>query len=230
MPGTRGNAPGAGTGRGAVNEPAAASRVELFQENDMPTILSRAGVVTALVLAATFLPDSAAAFEIYTWVDDQGVVHYSEWRPEEPAATPVETLHIASTNPPAYDPDDDYYSILNQAERIDDQWSALQEEKAEAEARARAAAAEARIAELEHRLAAREAADYVTPRPLYAPFVHLPNRHHRFPNHGGHSRATHDRHPPPQSDRDLTVPSAAPRPGWTRPGSPAAPARPGFAH
>lgn len=193
----------------------------------MTAILMRASAIPAMALLAALLPPPAAALEIYKWVDDDGVVHYSESRPEEPAATPVEALHIASTNSPAYDPDDYYWSVLNQAERIGDEWSAMQEEKATEEALARAAAAEERIDELERRLAAAEAADYVRARPFYGPFALFPKRHHRFLNRG--FRSDHDPHRPPHHDRDRgNPPNPGPRPGWTPASPPATPPNPGF--
>ncbi|HEX2140094.1 MAG TPA: DUF4124 domain-containing protein [Woeseiaceae bacterium] len=183
----------------------------------------RAGL-PAVALLAALLPPQAAALEIYKWVDDDGVVHYSESRPEEPAAAPVETLHIASTNSPAYDPDDYYWSILNQAERIGEQWSAMQDAKAEQEALARAAVAEQRIEELEMQLAAREAADYLNAQPLYGPFV---LRHHPFLNRG--FRSGHDLHRPPHHNRDRgNPPDTGARPGWTPPAPPAKAPSPGF--
>ena len=185
----------------------------------------RTGVTTMAIAAMALLPARVGALEIYTWVDENGVIHYSESAPEDPAATPVETLHIASANSPAYDPDDYYWSILNQAERISEQWSTIQAEKAEAEAMGRAAAAEARLAELERQLAAHEAADYVSARPLYGPYAFFPQRHHRPLGRGLPAR---DAHPPPRSDRDLTIPDRAPRPGWTPPHPPSTPATPGF--
>ena len=190
--------------------------------------ISRSGVTALAVVATALLPAAVAALEIYTWVDENGVVHYSEFAPEEPAATPVETLHIASANSPAYDPDDYYWSILNQAERIGEQWSTIREEKGEAEAKARAAAAENRIAELERELAVHEAVEYRAARPFYGPYAFFPKRHHRPPSRGLHARPTRGAHPPPRTDRDLTIPDRAPRPGWTPPRPPSTPQTPGF--
>jgi hypothetical protein len=180
-----------------------------------------------MALAAALLPACAAALEIYTWVDEDGVVHYSESTPVEPAATPVETLYIADANSPAYDPDDYYWSILNQAERIGEQWSTIQEEKAEAEAETRAVATETRVADLERQLAAHEATEYAD-RPYYGPYAFFPKRHHRPLNRGRHARPAHAVHPPPRTDRDLTIPDPEPRPGWTRPKPPAGSPTPGF--
>ncbi len=195
----------------------------------MSTIHGLAGAVPAIALAAALLPGAAGAFEIYTWVDDEGVVHYSESAPEKPTATPVETLHIASTNSPDYDPDDYHWSILNQAERIGEQWSAIREQTAEREAQARAAAAEARISELERQLADRDAAyrDHAT-RTFYGPYAFFPNRHPRHLNRGLRPHPTRDPHRPPHTDRDRTLPDRTPRPGWTRPAPPTTPPVPRF--
>ena len=198
----------------------------------MTTFSRKAGAVPAMALTVALLAGPAAALEIYTWVDDEGVVHYSESRPaEEPAASPVETFHIASTNSRAYDPDDYYWSILNQAERIGEQWSAIQEQKAAEEALARAAAAEDRVGELERQLGARESDD-ITVRPYYGPVAFFPQRQYqqRFFNHGVHSRSrSFEPFPPPRTGRDLAVPDRGSRPGWTPPGAPARPPTPGFA-
>lgn len=188
----------------------------------------RTSLFPALALASALLPGPAAALEIYKWIDADGVVHYSESQPERPTATPVESFRIASTNSPAYDPDDYYWSILNQAERIGEQWSAIQEDKAEERAHAHAAATEARVAELERLLAARGPADYVAARPFYGPLAFFPQRHPPSFHRGFPSGAGHDAHPPPRSDRDLAIPEPEPRPGWTPAGLPGAPPEPGF--
>ena len=193
------------------------------------TAISRTVTLATMTLATALLPVSGFGLEIYTWVDEDGVVHYSESAPDKPAATPVETLQIAAANSPAYDPDDYYWSILNQADRIGEQWSAIQEEKAEAEAEARATAAATRIEELERQLAAHEAAEYATAaRPFYGPYAFFPKRHYRPLDRGRHARPARGAHPAPRSDRDPSIPDRAPRPGWTPPRPPSSPPTPGF--
>lgn len=166
---------------------------------------------TAAVLAATFgvlAAHPAAAYEIYKWVDGDGVVHYSQSRPAA-AATPVETVSIPERNPPGYDPGEQYRAAVAEAERIR---SELDERRAERQAEAereRARAAEERLAELERRVAAAEEAAY-SARPLYASPGFL---HHRFPGH----------RPPPRRPRD-----PAPGEGWPGPWEPQAPPEPGF--
>jgi hypothetical protein len=67
----------------------------------------------------------AAAAEIYRWVDNNGVVHYSDEKPRDDAA--FTTLQIEDTRPVDYDPNADPYSIMNQAQRINESWSVLAE-------------------------------------------------------------------------------------------------------
>lgn len=179
---------------------------------------------TAYVLAATlaaFAADRAHGYEIYKWVDANGVVHYGESCPGENAAS-CETLHIPATNPPGYDPAEDQWSVVRQAERISAQLSALKEERAEEEARERALASEERIAELEERVAAAEDAAYAA-RPVYTPFAGFLNKRHRFFDRDFRHRFP-DRRPP----RDRWNGGADPAHGWSGPGEPSRPGAPGF--
>ena len=95
----------------------------------------------AAVVAAcsTQLSPEAAAEEIYRWVDDGGTVHYSDTLPEHDA--PVTVLEIETSSRPAYNPEDDPYSILNQAARTHARWLDLEAARlARVEARREAAA------------------------------------------------------------------------------------------
>ena len=84
--------------------------------------LSRIGLIPLFLLAA-----NVQAGDIYKWVDEDGVVHFSDTRPADD--THVESLYMGRTNPPDYDPSKDPYSIANQAERIGETWSRLEEER-----------------------------------------------------------------------------------------------------
>ncbi len=61
------------------------------------------------------------ASEIYKWVSEDGVVHYSDTRPEN--ETSVTTLQLRELNSADYDPATDPYSILNQAKRTNESWT-----------------------------------------------------------------------------------------------------------
>ena len=61
------------------------------------------------------------ASEIYKWVGEDGVVHYSDTRPKNEAS--VTTLQLRELNPEDYDPATDPYSILNQAKRMNESWT-----------------------------------------------------------------------------------------------------------
>lgn len=98
--------------------------------------ISRAVTFTVILVVMT---SRASAYEIYQWTDDEGVVHFSQWQPESGTAD-VNTLTLANTNPPDYDPVEDDNSILNQAERSNSVWSRLDEKrKARIEERQKAA-------------------------------------------------------------------------------------------
>ena len=84
----------------------------------------------------------AAAAPIFTWVDQDGVTHFSETPPEDDA---VESFRIELEQAPAAGPaqDDDYFSVVNQVDRM--RKSRLENEKVrterlQAEAEARRAA------------------------------------------------------------------------------------------
>ena len=94
------------------------------------------------------LPAVAAADTVYTWTDADGVAHFSE---TPPADAVLETRRIEIETPPGIQSavDDEYFSVINQAERM--QQSRLENERArterlQAEAQIRKAAAEARAA------------------------------------------------------------------------------------
>ncbi|NND58084.1 MAG: DUF4124 domain-containing protein [Xanthomonadales bacterium] len=57
------------------------------------------------------------ATEIYHWVDENGVSHYSQ---SAQAGSPdgVKTMTLDDTAPPDYDPDEDRYGVAAQAERM----------------------------------------------------------------------------------------------------------------
>ena len=86
--------------------------------------MTRLPILTATLLV--LLPGwtvSANPTEIYHWTDEQGVLHFSDTRPEDD--TDVTTLRVQDTNPPDYVPAEDPYSIRNQAARTNAIWQEL---------------------------------------------------------------------------------------------------------
>lgn len=63
------------------------------------------------------------ATEVYRWMDENGVVHFSQTAPNKPGAE-VDRLALQDTRPSDYDPDQDIYGVAEQAERM----TALREE------------------------------------------------------------------------------------------------------
>jgi hypothetical protein len=129
----------------------------------MPSETSR---LAATAMVAIAFVSNASAADIFRWVDDDGVVHFSDTAPA--GDTKVERLRVDSANPPDYDPADDPYSIRNQAERMGETWSRLEERREE------------------RRETRREAAErqpvlvyppyYPYPYRYYAPVINLPGR------------------------------------------------------
>lgn len=96
-------------------------------------------VLYSMIIAVAIAAGGSAvthAAEVYRWVDEHGVVHFSDAAPEQ---ADVETLVVRETTPPDYDPLADPYSILNQAERLRETRLRLEEvresRRAEADAR-----------------------------------------------------------------------------------------------
>lgn len=83
----------------------------------------RMHIVVTLGLLAGAVP--AMANEVYRWVDENGVVNFSDAAPgkAQPGAE-VNTLTLEDTAPKDYDPEQDIYNVAAQAERM----QALREE------------------------------------------------------------------------------------------------------
>jgi hypothetical protein len=91
-----------------------------------------------IVSVALTALQSAAAQEIYRWVDEQGVVHFSDTAPAAESGD-VSTVTLDDTRPANYDPEQDIYNL----EATEQRMQALRDElAAEREARRERAAAQ----------------------------------------------------------------------------------------
>ena len=162
------------------------------------------GVSILFTLTAAF----ACAEPVYTWVDDEGVTHFSETPPPAPAAD-TRFLDLEVTPPPA-SPNaegDDFYSVINQAKRmetrrLESEKLAAEKKKAEAEAR-KARAEAAAIQRGADNYSASETTRYYPVYPYYPRYRHHPWRPghgHRPPGHG-HRPPGHPRYPRPKNPR-----------------------------
>ncbi|MGI9301477.1 MAG: DUF4124 domain-containing protein [Gammaproteobacteria bacterium] len=112
---------------------------------------------------------SATAGEVFMWTDKWGVTHFSQTPPVE--GTPGVHAHELGPLPPAVSPEEDYFSIINQANRLEDRRLARQK------------------ARDDHRRGLRRTANHIVavdPTPVvvrHYPIHHGFKRHHRF--HGG---------------------------------------------
>lgn len=73
--------------------------------------------IIIFILAVAMGISSGYAYEVYHWVDENGVPHYSQERPDENIAG-VRKLQLEDTTPPDYDPEEDRYGVEEQAERM----------------------------------------------------------------------------------------------------------------
>lgn len=139
---------------------------------------------TLILYALVLIPFSSAVSEpVFTWVDQEGVTHFSESPPEDDSVQPTQ-LEILP--PTAADSGivDDYYSVANQAERME----ARRLERLEAAAARFRAEADAIRAAAEARAAEQAADNEYTDSTHYYP---LP----AYPYHPGHRRPLHRRKP-----------------------------------
>ena len=86
-------------------------------------------LLIAAALAGLVVGTHARAPDIFHWTDENGVVHFSQWAPDNVAN--ISTLVVSGGNPTGYDPLQDPYSVRNQAERVKATWKALEERKEE---------------------------------------------------------------------------------------------------
>lgn len=156
--------------------------------------MKSSGLAGALLLLC--LTNPAVAEPVYSWTDATGVTHFSETPPDD---TRVESrvLDIEPAPVTAAPPVDDYYSIANQAARMEARRMEQQRLRAEilrAEAEARRADAAAREQAIEP---ATEETHYYPVYPWY-PFGHRRPPHYR---EQPRFRPPHQPYPPPTRPR-----------------------------
>lgn len=78
---------------------------------------SRHQAMILLVFLCGLLASVVHATEVYRWVDENGVVHFSQTAPNEPGEE-VDKLALQDTRTSDYDPDQDIYGVAAQAERM----------------------------------------------------------------------------------------------------------------
>lgn len=78
---------------------------------------SRFASIFLFVFLCSWAASPVHATEVYRWVDEDGVVHFSQTAPIKPEAN-VDRLALQDTRPSDYDPDQDIYGVAEQAERM----------------------------------------------------------------------------------------------------------------
>ena len=86
-----------------------------------------AAIITVFLLAI-IASTPAAAYEVYHWVDENGVSNFSQWAPADQVAG-VSKLTLADTTPPDHDPEEDLYDVKGQAERMKSLWEEIEKQR-----------------------------------------------------------------------------------------------------
>ena len=86
-------------------------------------------ILFVLFALTGFLPGAAEAQEVYRWVDENGVVNFSDRAPPAAEAADVGTLTLEDSRPAGYDPEQDVFNIEATAERTQARREALQQER-----------------------------------------------------------------------------------------------------
>jgi hypothetical protein len=161
---------------------------------------SRPCLAILLTLPLSF----ASAAQVYRWVDDSGVTHFSETPPPQNEHD-TQVIDIAPALPPASDNantgDDDFYSVINQADRmearrLENERLAAEKEQAKTEA-SRTRAEAAAIQQTPAIDSADNNSRYYPVYPYYPRYGHHPGRpgHGAKPEHPVHPVAPQPRNP-----------------------------------
>lgn len=162
--------------------------------------------IIPLLSLALLIPATAAGEAVaYKWTDASGTIHYGD---SPPAASAAQRIELPPA-PAAADTRGHYYSIANQAWRLEQQ--RLQRERLHAEAQAARSRTKRQAAQEAAALAAAEFYQQQSsqPRPAYAPVPIVRHHHHHHPplkrhpheRQQAHSEHYSGRHPaftPPQ--------------------------------
>jgi hypothetical protein len=92
------------------------------------------------LLAGVLAGGPTGAQDIYRWVDEDGVVHFSDTAPRF-ASGEISTVIVEDTRPNDYDPDADIYNVSAQAERMQAVREKMEKEREDRRDRQRGAAA-----------------------------------------------------------------------------------------
>lgn len=111
----------------------------------MSTHILKRSLAPILYCLLTLLLSVANAAQVYTWKDSEGVTHYSQKPPRDAAVEPS-AIEVPTAPAERATRDDDYFSVIRQAERMETRRlenERLRAERLKAEAEAKKARAEA---------------------------------------------------------------------------------------
>jgi hypothetical protein len=136
--------------------------------------------VTPLIIFLLLPIAQSSAGQVYTWVDENGTTHFSEAPPDNEAIS-TEQINLQPAPSAGIIAGDDFYSVANQADRMERtrlENEKLTAERLQAEAEANRARAEARATQqIQYQGSSQDDARY------YPAYSYYPNYRHR-PGHG----------------------------------------------
>lgn len=97
----------------------------------MPTL-----IVAYILLISMIASAAAESVEVYHWVDENGVAHYSQEKPAD-AAPGIKKIQLEDTRPADFDAEEDRYGVEEQAMRMAELRQGMQQRREEARERQR---------------------------------------------------------------------------------------------
>ena len=138
--------------------------------------------VSPLIIFLLLPIAQSSAEQVYTWVDENGTTHFSEAPPNEEAIS-AEQINLQPAPSAGIIAGDDFYSVANQADRMERtrlENEKLTAERLQAEAEANRARAEARATQqIQYQQNTQDDARYYPAYPYYSNNRHRPGYGHR---------------------------------------------------
>ena len=133
--------------------------------------------VSPLIIFLLLPIAQSSAEQVYTWVDESGTTHFSEAPPNDEAIS-AEQINLQPAPSAGNIAGDDFYSVANQADRMERtrlENEKLTAERLQAEAEARKASAEARAAQqIQYQGSSQDDARYYPAYSYYPGYRHRP--------------------------------------------------------
>ena len=149
--------------------------------------------ITPLIIFLLLPIAQSSAEQVYTWIDEYGTTHFSQDPPND-EATSAEQINLQPAPSAGIIAGDDFYSVANQADRMERtrlENEKLTAERLQAEAEANRARAEARATQqIQYQGSSQDDARYYPAYPYYRGYGNRPGYGHK-PHPGKPGRPGH---------------------------------------